>query len=374
MKKIKSYILLAIVIPIFYNVGGEVSTTINKLSTNITSTGGNLVIKDTLEMIAEIYKELKYRSYFNVSKKSDSINNEDPTIEKAQSYLFTKFEKISTDTLINKYKSIYGDDDRIDIYLASEDYKNDAKKVVCLVYKNMLRKIDSKSYRLNTFGKLGAVKGLCLDQNFYDQPLAGFCSGFAVSENVIATAGHCFRTIDLSSVYFIFGFSMLDYTNANTIIPEEDVYEAESSIDIKKNSDFDYALIKVTKQIPKYRIAEIRTNNIISNDEVLHVIGHPTGLPAKISPNAKIFDNVATDNFFRINSDTFAGNSGSPVFNSKTHIVEGILVSGAKDYTDDNTITSPVRDCKVVFNCPQTVGDCVGEGVSRTTQFSNLLK
>ena len=42
--------------------------------------------------------------------------------------------------------------------------------------------------------------------------------------------------------------------------------------------------------------------------------------------------NQPTDDTFMTNLDTFGGNSGSPVYNAKTHKVEGILVRGERDY------------------------------------------
>jgi hypothetical protein len=56
----------------------------------------------------------------------------------------------------------------------------------------------------------------------------------------------------------------------------------------------------------------------------LHIIGHPKGLPLKIAGNAVVTKQF-TDRTFRSSLDNFKGNSGSPVFNSITHEVEGLL-------------------------------------------------
>ena len=45
--------------------------------------------------------------------------------------------------------------------------------------------------------------------------------------------------------------------------------------------------------------------------------------------------------FFQTNLDAFGGNSGSPVLNSETGEVEGILVRGEIDYSYDS------RGCRV---------------------------
>ena len=42
------------------------------------------------------------------------------------------------------------------------------------------------------------------------------------------------------------------------------------------------------------------------------------------------------ENYFTGDLDTFGGNSGSPVFNKRTGVVEGILVRGQKGYAYDS--------------------------------------
>jgi hypothetical protein len=59
-------------------------------------------------------------------------------------------------------------------------------------------------------------------------------------------------------------------------------------------------------------------------------------------------------------------NSGSPVFNSKTHKVEGILVKGSTDFI------STIENCRISNPCPDS--GCDGESVSRVSQFLSLLK
>ena len=91
----------------------------------------------------------------------------------------------------------------------------------------------------------------------------------------------------------------------------------------------------------------------------MHVIGHPVGLPAKVAGGAIVRDNTPNP-FFVANLDTYGGNSGSPVFNSRTHRVEGILVRGERDFVARG-------NCTVSFVCPTT--GCRGEDVTRITKL-----
>jgi hypothetical protein len=64
------------------------------------------------------------------------------------------------------------------------------------------------------------------------------------------------------------------------------------------------------------------------------VIGHPDGLPTKISGGANVRDNT-NPNTFTANLDTFKASSGSPVINARTGLIEGIVTGGEEDYNFD---------------------------------------
>jgi V8-like Glu-specific endopeptidase len=86
-------------------------------------------------------------------------------------------------------------------------------------------------------------------------------------------------------------------------------------------------------------------------------------LPLKVAENAFVRDN-SNSSYMTCNLDTYGGNSGSPVFNSETHEVEGILVRGETDF-------EPSGNCNVSLVCPTT--GCRGEDVTRTTEFAHLI-
>ena len=72
----------------------------------------------------------------------------------------------------------------------------------------------------------------------------------------------------------------------------------------------------------------------------------------------------SADAFFVANLDTYGGNSGSPVFNSDTHEVEGILVRGEADFVQQG-------NCQVsLFARLQGAG----EDCTRTTEIAQLLE
>jgi V8-like Glu-specific endopeptidase len=90
------------------------------------------------------------------------------------------------------------------------------------------------------------------------------------------------------------------------------------------------------------------------------VIGHPTGLPTKVSAGANV--RSVNDVYFVANLDTFGGNSGSAVFNAETGEIEGILVRGERDYRYNSA-----RGCYVPNTCVNL--GCRGED---STLITNL--
>ena len=98
----------------------------------------------------------------------------------------------------------------------------------------------------------------------------------------------------------------------------------------------------------------------------LAVLGNPSGIPLKITSNAVIRDN-SDPVFFRLNADTYSGNSGSAVVDMKTGIVEGILVRGDTDYEKkDNS------DCYTSVVRTESGGR--GEDATRITNISFFFK
>jgi V8-like Glu-specific endopeptidase len=193
--------------------------------------------------------------------------------------------------------------------------------------------------------KLEDWKDLCKDVRFYGQPICADCSGFLVAPDIVATAAHCVYTLDkldekildpdtsrpekLKTSRFVFGYRMQDEQTLGQLLQSE-VYEGECVIAheyVKFKSD--WVLVKLKRPVKNHTTVPIRHDGKVTGNEFLHIIGHPLGLPLKYSNNAKVWNN--TDELqFSTNLDAFGGNSGSPVFNSKTHVVEGILITSPR--------------------------------------------
>src|SRR5262249_25906156 len=118
----------------------------------------------------------------------------------------------------------------------------------------------------------------------------------------------------------------------------------------------EWSLVRLERGVTGRPPLKLRTSGKIGNQAGVFVIGHPSGLPVKYAPGARVRDNTPASHFVA-NLDTYGGNSGSPVVHTSTQGVEGLPVPGENDYVSNGT-------CQVSQRCPST--GCRGEDVTRS--------
>jgi hypothetical protein len=280
-----------------------------------------------------------------------------------------ELQDVKTETLIEKLrleeKSVYGTDDRQDLFeVVDSQIQQDADGVVSVFVSD--RMVDNGNGTSTLLTSLfGVAFKLCSPtEHFYNQPRGASCSGFLVAPDVVATAGHCVETLQfpLADLRFIFGFRMQDKSTAQTVISNDEIYRGRSII--ARNLDgADWALVRLDRRVTNHRPLTVRKSGKVSDSQALQIIGYPAGLPIKFADGAVVRTNTENQTF-TANLDSFGGNSGSPVFNSNTHVVEGILVRGEPDFVQQN-------QCWVTKVCPTT--GCGGEVCTRVTQLAHLI-
>ncbi|CAL2084319.1 Serine protease (modular protein) [Tenacibaculum sp. 190524A05c] len=270
---------------------------------------------------------------------------------------------------------IYGRENRSDI---NETHISEVQKnslgVFLIVKDTNLIQLNDSTYKLKT-STLRKDINLCESERFVFQPSIKsgqpICTGFAIGKNHILSANHCINGNSfLNELVFIFDFKEKEDGSFNTIFKKSQILTPVARV--KYNRSYDYAVVKVKEQIKKERILKLNLTDKVKNSQSVYTIGHPYGLPVKIADSAWVTYNKK-EKFFYTNLDTFRGNSGSPVFNSDTNLVEGILKAGNKDFKLSN-------GCLIVNSCLETGctsecrGDqCYGEKVSRISEFKNKL-
>jgi V8-like Glu-specific endopeptidase len=229
-------------------------------------------------------------------------------------------------------KVVYGIDDRMDVYESSDLLLKDLSKSVAA------QVLDSSFTLANDLFNLDkrtlADEGMCKTERFSEQPASATCSGFLIAQNLLVTAGHCVRAVtqcqDHSWVF--------DYANYESVLPafsfnKDQMFKCIEIVSrVKDNATgLDFAVIKLDRNVIGRRPFKIRKSGKVDPNAVLTVIGFPSGIPLKITTGATVRDN-SNPNYFVMNSDTYGGNSGSAVVDTRTGIVEGILVRGDTDF------------------------------------------
>lgn len=225
---------------------------------------------------------------------------------------------------------IYGDDDRIDVYAEPNPHiRVLADSTAAMVYWVDMTMNEQGRWQAHTV-PYHRQYGLCKGEPFYYQPTLANCSAFLVGEDLVATAGHCINSDSCPRYAFAFNFRMKNEDEAYTEFESADVYSCKQVIVSQFSHYQDYALVKLDRPVRGRIPLALRPEGRPEVGTGLFVIGHPMGLPTKIAGGANLrsWDH---DSYFVANLDTYGGNSGSAVFNSETHFVEGILVRGEQD-------------------------------------------
>lgn len=264
----------------------------------------------------------------------------------------------------SQIKVIYGDDNRLDVFESpNEAYVTLSRSTAAMIPNASLRTQGTETV---LSGPTMVSRGFCADERFSHQITAAMCSGFLVGNKYLVTAGHCITSeSDCASNKWVFDYKVEDATQSGVTVANSNVYSCKRIISrsLDRMTQDDYAYIELDRAVTDRAPLTFRkTGSIKAGDDIL-VIGHPTGLPTKITDGAKV--RALKGKFFTANLDTYGGNSGSAVFNATTGVVEGILVRGENDYISDS------RGCRASNICPEN--GCRGEDVTYITNIKELM-
>jgi len=226
---------------------------------------------------------------------------------------------------------------------------------------------------------------LCARERFHLQPASVYRvgSGFLVAPDVVVTAGHVVpdtkRCLDRA---IVFGVEWDPATKAVRPIPAENVFACKSVIKAALVPEplVDYAVLKLDRPAKQIPVLKIRREGKISDGQSVTMIGHPWALPMKITGNGLMRSNSPATHWISF-LDAYPGNSGSPVIDPKTGLVEGMLVEGE---TGDTTIEGqwPAGCWYSKVHCDPAIpyqGKCdqlggTGSKTMRTTVFAKSIE
>lgn len=267
--------------------------------------------------------------------------------------------KINSDKLIKLLKP--KQDNRQDYYMIKDkNVKNNSLGVAGVLYeKDILENeiIVTESYKNLKFQFNNEDKLLCPSVKFYEQKIAPFCSAFAISNDIIITAGHCIDENNLDEIVFVFDLKLDSKDDNFSLIKSDQIFFPKEILNRVYDTinKIDYAIIELEDTIPEKRILSYSLDFNYSIGSRNYIIGHPSGLPLKYAPDG-IITQKPWSNYFQTNLNAFSGNSGSPIFNEKTHDVIGIFIAGENKFTfhkDDDCVKT--IDC-YAKNCTKEIG------------------
>lgn len=286
---------------------------------------------------------------------------------------------------VNGTRVVYGEDNRKDLYESMNPlYKILANSTAGMVSNRALHRDADGSFSVPRQVSLEDGMNLCPSEKFSQQPLLANCSGFLVGDDILVSAGHCFKGRAEGSCQthsWVFGLKMEsdDQINLDTI-SQDNVYRCKRVIKAVLNENEDFAVIQLDRKVVNRKPLKFRTQGKLSKDAGLVVIGHPTMMPLKVSDGGTVLAN-SNPYQFTTSLDTFQGNSGSAVFDSRTGMLEGILVSGKTDYIPSDT--KDPESCVVVNTCDMDGSNCMGkdrgsievpgENVTRITTLTQYI-
>jgi V8-like Glu-specific endopeptidase len=262
---------------------------------------------------------------------------------------------------------IYGEDNRMDTFeTTSPLYRKLAESTAAMIDVRSIavrgNTAELHGEALSQWTPQGMSAPVCKKERFSHQPLASVCSGFLVADNIIATAGHCMTSFnDCMNYKWVFNYKVSDRNQTAVSVDVKDVYNCSRIIKQGLANNVDFALIQLDRPLTGKALKIAKSEPTIGTSLVM--IGHPSGLPQKISDNAKIV--ALRPNGFATDLDAFQGNSGSAVFNASNGELIGILVNGNVDYRHNSTL-----NCTEVNVMNPTNA---GEGVSSFRQFLSFL-
>ena len=255
---------------------------------------------------------------------------------------------ISSSSRVNKALYTKGQDNRQNLCDVNglNNIKTQAQSVACLMKDHCLVK-NGNSYVLQNAPPLHArfPSPLAPSVKFRDEPVAGKGTAFLVGDKLVLTAGHCVwnfgrwdadkSEVNLTKIRAVFGFHM---QNSNHLAPIDKAMVCKIAKIVAGNrvqdgrTGADWALVELKKHPAGLIPLRIDFINKIEHPLKIYMLGHPIGLPLKYVEGAVAKPTDDPNNSFEAEIDAFGGNSGSPVFNSTTNKVIGILVRGNEDF------------------------------------------
>ena len=260
---------------------------------------------------------------------------------------------------------VYDTDSRSDVHqVRSGPAAGWARSVGALFSKS--RVWDSGQLALRPYG---ATRNLSKNDRFYDQKAGAVCSGALIAPDLLLTAGHCLKSSPCEQTYVIFDY-YLDSPERDLSRPRPDSVFRCVAVEhsaLSKDELDDFAVIRLDRSAgrPPLKIARA----LPRPGAALTAIGASDGMPLKIDSGARV-RYVSPKGFFMADIDAFPANSGSPVLDSATGEILGVLIGSA--LSDFRRRPDGTYAYEIIT--PEILEDVGGEYVISSSRIRELMR
>lgn len=222
-------------------------------------------------------------------------------------------------------------DDRTDYFASSAMLQGIGDSVCAFVSTDMLTDNGDGTFAINAGTLAGDFNPLCAGERFADQPTAANCTATLIAPDVLVTAGHCLddngTRIDLNTFYCVFDYAVRQQGVNPSTFTTDQVYRGAEVLGLVNVADTpnDWAVVKLDRAVTGRTPVAVRSSGSVTVGQSVVAIGFGAGLPIKFSGNATVQSIV--ENGFEADFDIIAGNSGGPIVDAATGVIEGVLSS-----------------------------------------------
>lgn len=261
---------------------------------------------------------------------------------------------------------IHEKDDRVYARFASAQQQELAKSIATIIPHYKLRAQSRGYYKIDAV-PLEEKRPLCSEGQKFSKDLSfSHCTATLLTEKYVVTSGHCIenfyhdRISERSNSRLKNQRIVFNVKSDNQLISEDDIYSIKYVHEfVFVQGILDYAILELDRKVsfnPSIRMhkGEQAIDSVFS-------MGHSEGTNLKFLGNTR---NLKVRSFFvHSDLDAFEGDSGSPVFETNSGALVGIINAGPKDYVFDGT-----RNCFEYHRIGQ------GKALTRFIKLSKILR